>query len=106
MHTDDRTNDSTSRVRARAPRQRLIAVASRRPPGRRFLDPTCGPGGIFASSARFVAEHKENPTAELSVQCSENRIERTLSANIRFSSLLNNSFSAKLSCKKPNEFAG
>jgi type I restriction enzyme M protein len=33
----------------------------------RILDPACGSGGMFVSSARFVAEHKKNPAAELSV---------------------------------------
>jgi type I restriction enzyme M protein len=33
----------------------------------RILDPACGSGGMFVSSARFVAEHKQNPAAELSI---------------------------------------
>jgi type I restriction enzyme M protein len=33
----------------------------------RILDPACGSGGMFVQSARFVAEHKKNPAAELSV---------------------------------------
>ena len=33
----------------------------------RILDPASGSGGMFVSSARFVAEHKQNPAAELSV---------------------------------------
>ncbi|MBI2267061.1 MAG: SAM-dependent DNA methyltransferase [Armatimonadetes bacterium] len=33
----------------------------------RIFDPACGSGGMFVQSARFVAEHKENPGAELSV---------------------------------------
>lgn len=33
----------------------------------RILDPACGSGGMFVSSARFVAEHKKNPGAELSI---------------------------------------
>ncbi len=33
----------------------------------RILDPACGSGGMFVSSARFVAEHKQNPSAELSI---------------------------------------
>jgi hypothetical protein len=32
-----------------------------------ILDPACGSGGMFVSSARFVAEHKQNPNAELSI---------------------------------------
>ena len=33
----------------------------------RILDPACGSGGMFVSSARFVAEHKKHPSAELSI---------------------------------------
>lgn len=33
----------------------------------RILDPACGSGGMFVSSAGFVAEHKKDPTAELSI---------------------------------------
>ena len=33
----------------------------------RILDPACGSGGMFVQSARFVAEHKKNPSAELAV---------------------------------------
>jgi type I restriction enzyme M protein len=33
----------------------------------RILDPACGSGGMFVSSARFVMEHKKNPAAELSI---------------------------------------
>jgi type I restriction enzyme M protein len=33
----------------------------------KILDPACGSGGMFVSSARFVAEHKKNPAAELSI---------------------------------------
>ena len=33
----------------------------------RILDPACGSGGMFVSSARFIAEHKNNPAAELSI---------------------------------------
>ena len=33
----------------------------------RILDPACGSGGMFVSSARFIAEHKKNPTSELSI---------------------------------------
>jgi type I restriction enzyme M protein len=33
----------------------------------RILDPACGSGGMFVQSARFVAEHKKNPSAELSI---------------------------------------
>jgi type I restriction enzyme M protein len=33
----------------------------------RILDPSCGSGGMFVQSARFVAEHKKNPSSELSI---------------------------------------
>jgi type I restriction enzyme M protein len=33
----------------------------------RILDPACGSGGMFVSSARFVAEHQRNPAAELAI---------------------------------------
>ena len=33
----------------------------------RILDPACGSGCMFVSSARFVSEHKKNPAAELSI---------------------------------------
>jgi type I restriction enzyme M protein len=33
----------------------------------RILDPACGSGGMFVSSARFITEHKKNPSSELSI---------------------------------------
>ena len=33
----------------------------------RIFDPASGSGGMFVQSARFVAEHKQNPGAELSI---------------------------------------
>ncbi len=33
----------------------------------RILDPACGSGGMFVQSARFVAEHHQNPGAELAI---------------------------------------
>ncbi|MBX3733959.1 MAG: SAM-dependent DNA methyltransferase [Verrucomicrobiae bacterium] len=33
----------------------------------RILDPACGSGGMFVSSARFVSEHKKNPATELAI---------------------------------------
>ncbi|MBU1241590.1 type I restriction-modification system subunit M, partial [Myxococcota bacterium] len=33
----------------------------------RILDPACGSGGMFVSSARFVSEHRANPAAELAI---------------------------------------
>jgi type I restriction enzyme M protein len=33
----------------------------------RILDPACGSGGMFVSSARFVSEHRKNPSSELSI---------------------------------------
>jgi type I restriction enzyme M protein len=32
-----------------------------------ILDPACGSGGMFVQSARFVKEHRKNPSAELSI---------------------------------------
>jgi type I restriction enzyme M protein len=37
----------------------------------RVLDPACGSGGMFVQSARFVAEHRKNPAAELSIHGQE-----------------------------------
>ena len=33
----------------------------------RICDPACGSGGMFVQSARFVGEHKKNPSAEISI---------------------------------------
>jgi len=33
----------------------------------RLLDPASGSGGMFVSSARYVLNHKKNPSAEISV---------------------------------------
>ena len=33
----------------------------------KILDPACGSGGMFVQSARFVEEHKKNPSDELSL---------------------------------------
>ncbi len=33
----------------------------------RIYDPACGSGGMFVQCARFVTEHQQNPSAELSV---------------------------------------
>jgi len=33
----------------------------------RIYDPACGSGGMFVQSARFIAEHKKDPSAELSI---------------------------------------
>ena len=38
----------------------------------RILDPACGSGGMFVQSARFVAEHKKNPSSELAIHGQEN----------------------------------
>jgi type I restriction enzyme M protein len=43
----------------------------------RILDPACGSGGMFVSSARFVSEHKKNPTAELAIHGVEKKEETT-----------------------------
>jgi type I restriction enzyme M protein len=37
----------------------------------RILDPACGSGGMFVQSARFVAEHRKNPNAELAIHGQE-----------------------------------
>ena len=37
----------------------------------RVLDPACGSGGMFVQSARFVQEHRKNPSAELSLHGQE-----------------------------------
>ena len=37
----------------------------------RILDPACGSGGMFVQSARFVAEHKKSPAAELAINGQE-----------------------------------
>ncbi len=37
----------------------------------KILDPACGSGGMFVQSARFVKEHKKNPSDELSIYGSE-----------------------------------
>ena len=33
----------------------------------RIFDPACGSGGMFVQSARFVAEHRESPSDEISI---------------------------------------
>jgi type I restriction enzyme M protein len=43
----------------------------------RILDPACGSGGMFVQSARFVAEHKRNPSSELSIHGQEKTAETT-----------------------------
>jgi type I restriction enzyme M protein len=43
----------------------------------RIFDPACGSGGMFVQSARFVAEHKRNPNAEISV-FGEERVSETV----------------------------
>lgn len=42
----------------------------------RILDPACGSGGMFVQSARFVAEHHKNPSAELSI-CGVEKVDET-----------------------------
>src|SRR5438874_1825441 len=37
----------------------------------RILDPACGSGGMFVQSARFVSEHKKNPSSELAIHGQE-----------------------------------
>lgn len=43
----------------------------------RIYDPACGSGGMFVQSARFVEEHKKNPSAELSV-CGQEKVAQTV----------------------------
>lgn len=42
----------------------------------RILDPACGSGGMFVQSARFVAEHHQNPSAQLSI-CGVEKVDET-----------------------------
>ncbi len=42
----------------------------------RILDPACGSGGMFVQSARFLAERKKNPAAELSI-CGVEKVDET-----------------------------
>src|SRR5262245_44571717 len=37
----------------------------------RILDPACGSGGMFVQSARFVAQHRKSPAAELAIHGQE-----------------------------------
>lgn len=41
----------------------------------RIYDPACGSGGMFVQSARFVGNHKKNPSAEISVYGQEKTAE-------------------------------
>ncbi|HPR65301.1 MAG TPA: N-6 DNA methylase [Thermoanaerobaculia bacterium] len=43
----------------------------------RIFDPACGSGGMFVQSARFVQEHKQRPTDEISVY-GEERVAETV----------------------------
>ncbi len=42
----------------------------------RILDPACGSGGMFVQSARYVADHQHDPTAELSI-CGVEKVDET-----------------------------
>jgi type I restriction enzyme M protein len=46
----------------------------------RIFDPACGSGGMFVQSARFVEEHKKNPSAEISIYGQE-RVSETVRLN-------------------------
>ena len=59
LHTTAKSVSSGMQPAAHLPNQRLCHG--------RILDPACGSGGMFVSSARFVSEHKKNPAAELSI---------------------------------------
>ncbi|MGI9059469.1 MAG: type I restriction-modification system subunit M [Ktedonobacteraceae bacterium] len=41
----------------------------------RIFDPACGSGGMFVQSARFVLNHQQNPTAEISIYGQEKTYE-------------------------------
>ena len=41
-----------------------------------ILDPACGSGGMFVQSARFVSEHKKNPSTEIAIY-SQEKVEAT-----------------------------
>ncbi|MDP9357493.1 MAG: type I restriction-modification system subunit M [Chloroflexota bacterium] len=41
----------------------------------RIYDPACGSGGMFVQSARFVAEHRRNPSAEIAIYGQEKTAE-------------------------------
>ncbi len=41
----------------------------------RIYDPACGSGGMFVQSAKFVSNHQQNPTAEISVYGQEKTAE-------------------------------
>ncbi|MFQ5884109.1 MAG: N-6 DNA methylase, partial [Thermoplasmata archaeon] len=43
----------------------------------RIYDPACGSGGMFVQSARFVKEHKKNPSEEISIYGQE-RVNQTV----------------------------
>jgi len=43
----------------------------------RILDPACGSGGMFVQSARFVAEHRKNPSDELAI-CGQEKVAATV----------------------------
>jgi type I restriction enzyme M protein len=46
----------------------------------RIFDPACGSGGMFVQSARFVAERRKNPSAEISIYGQE-RVAETVRLN-------------------------
>ena len=46
----------------------------------RIFDPACGSGGMFVQSARFVEEHKKNPSSEISIYGQE-RVSETVRLN-------------------------
>ncbi len=41
----------------------------------RIFDPACGSGGMFVQSARFVANHRRNPSTEISIYGQEKTLE-------------------------------
>jgi type I restriction enzyme M protein len=46
----------------------------------RIFDPACGSGGMFVQSARFVEQHKKNPSSEISIYGQE-RVSETVRLN-------------------------
>jgi len=46
----------------------------------RICDPACGSGGMFVQSARFVEQHKKNPSSEISIYGQE-RVAETVRLN-------------------------
>ena len=63
----------------------------------RILDPACGSGGMFVSSAHFVPEHKQHTTAELGRLCRMNLAVHGLEGDIRHGCQVNSN------CEDPHD---